>query len=156
MNLSPMQRSSLLALLMLTVCLALAGCGSGVEVKRLTAFNYLSTPRGAEIEVFVGQVNRPKIEIAYLQSEPLDAADNEAKAYQLDKLRSKARQLGANAIDNVRLVALEAHGMVLDPAVPFTAWKQGNYNLYALRGTAIRYLATDNAPTTSTLAASSM
>ena len=156
LSITPLQRRSLLALLTLTACVALAGCASGVKVKRLTDFNYLSTPRSAEIEVFVGEVDRPKIEIAYLQSEPLDGTDNDAKAYQLDKLRAKARELGANAIDNVRLIPLEARGMVPDPAVPFTAWKQGRYNLYALRGTAIRYVTSDNAPTSPAPEASSM
>ena len=67
----------------------------------------------------------------------------------MEELRRSARWLGANGIENLRVETAEAQGMVADPRVPFTAWKQGEFELHFVRGTAVRYL--DTAPLPSEL-----
>jgi hypothetical protein len=117
----------------------LGGCESA-HIHRLTDHKYPPKSRDAEIEAFFGAVERPHERIALIDSQTEESKDDEAKARMLEQLRQKARKLGADAVADVRLLSREGTGWVWDEATPFPAPKQGPYNLFFLRGEAIKYI----------------
>lgn len=128
-----------LALLVLTV-LGLAGCGlfaRRVDVRFHDDFPPL--PENTPVELWVGESDRPRIPIAIISSQRTAERSAAARQAQLDELRARARRMGAHAIENLRVERAEVRGFVADPRVPFTAFKQGEFELYFVRGTAVRY-----------------
>lgn len=119
--------------------IALAGCASP-HAHRLTDFKYPPKPKKAEMEAFFGEVSRPYEKVAIIQSSPSDKRDSQTKAKQLDELRHIARRLGADAIQQVRLLSSSGNGLVSDPAPPFPSIKQGRYEAFFLRGEAIKFV----------------
>ncbi len=114
------------------------------SLKRLTTTHFPPKPNSAPIDLYVGTVSQHHIEVAIIQSRSYASKDENTKARQLEELKRLARKLGADAVQEIRLLTKRAQGYVIDDRVPFPAWKQGKYNLYFLRGTAIRY--TENSP----------
>jgi len=127
--------------LLIIAGLVLAGC-SATHVYRISQEKFSPKPSDAEIELYIGKVKRPHTEIAIIDSRSSASKDDAVKKLQLDDLKRVARSLGADAVHNIRLLKKEARGMVMDERVPFPAWKQGEYNLYFLRGEAIKFLPT--------------
>lgn len=125
--------------------LVMAGC-SATHVYRISQEKFPPKPPGAEIELYIGKVKRPHKEIAVIDSRSLGSKDDEAKKQQLDDLKEIARKLGADAVHNIRLLRKRARGMVPDERVPFPAWKQGEYNLFFLRGEAIKFITAQMQP----------
>jgi hypothetical protein len=133
------------------VALAIALLGSVAchtsSIKRLTTTHFPPKSNSAPIELYVGTVSRPHTALAIIQSKSDAKKDEKTKAGQLEELKRLARKLGADAVQEIRLLTKKAQGYVVDERVPFAAWKQGKYNLYFLRGTAIRY--TEDSPVAS-------
>ena len=126
-----------LASLFLASCL-LAAC-AGPRAKRLDARRYPPRPSIYPIEIFVGQVIEPHREIAILESGAYSADVDSARLGQIEELKKKARRLGADAVQDVRVLPKKVKGYTIDERTPFPSWKQGDYSLYFMRGTAIIY-----------------
>ena len=128
--------------LFLTAALLLAaatGCETS-RVHRLTPEVFPPTASEESIKLFVNQVRRPHIRIAHIQSTADISRDPEVRRAQLEQLRAEARALGADAVMDIQQLQNRVRGMVIDERVPFRAYRQGNYELYFLRGTAIRFV----------------
>lgn len=129
-----MMRITVVALL----ALLLAGCGQP-SMKRLSFEKFPRTPKDEPIDLYIGRVSEPHQSIAIINSISLSENDTQAKQKQLEDLRKRARRLGADAVHDIRILPREVRGFVVDENVPFRSFKQGRYNLYMLRGTAIKY-----------------
>ena len=122
----------------------LLACGAK-KVHYLSEQRFSPTPESEEIKLFVNDVQRPHVALAVVESFSRRETDTETKRQQLLDLRQRARDLGADAIVNVRFLNNEIRGFVVDEAVPFRSYRQGRYEMYFLRGTAIKYLEVDAA-----------
>ena len=125
--------------ILLALAVALSACARPT-VKRLTDERYPRKTASEEIELYIGGYDGAHEVIAELNSISLPEKDDLAKSRQIDYLKKRARELGADAIEDIRLLPREVRGYVLDENVPFRSWKQGVYYVYFLRGTAIRYV----------------
>jgi hypothetical protein len=135
-------RNRLLGLLALLGMLAAAsGCSTGPRMVWLTSERYPPRPSIYPIEVFAGRVQRPHREIALIESVAYDIDDVYTREAQLEQLQEKARELGADAVDNVRILAKLVKGYTIDERAPAPAVKQGQYPLFFMRGRAIIYEA---------------
>ncbi|HOE94946.1 MAG TPA: hypothetical protein PK847_00030 [Candidatus Sumerlaeota bacterium] len=121
----------------LAAALILAGC-AGPRMKRLSDERYPPEHPDTEIGVYIGELDRELDEIAIIESDAYAFVDDEIKRRQIEQLQAKARKLGANAVQDVRILAKVIKGFIADEAVPFTAWKQGEYELFFMRGVAVR------------------
>jgi len=110
---------------------------AGPRMKRLTDNRFPPLPAEEPVDVYVNALEPPLTEIAIIDSRSYAYVDDEVKLKQLEELRAKARRLGANTIQDVRILAKVARGMVLDERTPFTSWKQGVYEMFFMRGTAV-------------------
>jgi hypothetical protein len=117
------------------------GCSTGPRMKWLTEERYPPRPSIYPIEIFAGQVQRPHREIALIESRAYDIDDVYTREAQLEQLQEKARELGADAVDNLRILAKRVHGYTIDERAPAPAFKQGEYPLFFMRGRAIIYEA---------------
>lgn len=126
---------------MLLAIAALAGCSTR-KYYPLTEQKFDSTPDGQEVKLFVNEVQRPHIKIAHVESFSDRERDPETVRKQLEDLKRRSRDLGADAVVNVREYRNQVRGFVVDERVPFRAYRQGRFELYMLRGTAIRYVET--------------
>lgn len=128
----------------LLLLLLLAGC-TGPRMQMLSQKRYAPLPPDAEVEVYVGQLASPYEPVAIIDSRGYAIVDDDTKLRQIEELQAKARELGANVLHDVRLLPKSVKGMTVDERVPFTAWKQGNYELYFMRAVAIRRPPTEPA-----------
>lgn len=118
---------------------AAAGCSHG-RLYRIVPEEYPSKPDDYVVKLYVNKVKRPHREIAFVDSRALPDRSEVSQAKQLRQLQELAQEAGADAVHDVRAMTQKVRGMVMDEAVPFQAYKQGNYKLYFLRGVAIVYL----------------
>jgi len=137
-------RFVLLSSLSLLVAFGALGCAFNRNVDVRLHDNLPSIPEDQEIELWAGEQLRDKIEIAIVSSTRQADRSRATREAQMEELRVAARALGANGLENLYVHTAEAQGMVADPRVPFTAWKQGEFELDFIRATAVRYL--DTAP----------
>ena len=114
------------------------GCAQN-RIHPLGDMSYPRKPANEEIELYLGKVSRPHVEIAVVDSHVYEAKDDATKERQTDELKNVARKVGADAVHEIRLLYKKARGFVPDPRVPIPAWKQGENKLYFLRGTAIKF-----------------
>ncbi len=123
------------------LALGMFGCTSH-NVRRLTDFRYAPLPKDAPIEAFFDKAPRPCEPIAIIQTDPRAgrAESQGVKRQMLDELKQIARKLGADAIQDVRMLTSEGDGWVKDPATPFPSLKQGPYEISFLRGVAVKYI----------------
>ncbi|MBN1866259.1 hypothetical protein JW916_03105 [Candidatus Sumerlaeota bacterium] len=123
------------------LCLLLAAGCATPRVHRLTDFRYLPKAADAEIDCFVGKLTRPYESIAIVDSERYGEKDNPSKAKMIENLKKRARRIGADAVQDIRLLPVQVRGIVADERVPIVgAWKRGRYDLYFLRGEAVKYV----------------
>lgn len=115
------------------------------EPDTLFGSSFPALPDSAEVELWDGDALSPGIEIAIISSTRVPEQSRETVEGLVEEMKDRARSLGANAITNIRMETVEIRGMVTDPRVPFTAFKQGEFELYFLRGTAFRYTDADGA-----------
>jgi len=128
-----------IAMMALAAGVLAAGC-STTKVKYLTEERYSPTPAEEKISLYVNEVERPHVKIAYVQSTGAANKETETVREQLRDLREKAREAGADAVVNVQQLSDKIRGYVRDEKVPFRAYEQGTAQRYFLRGTAIRFV----------------
>lgn len=117
--------------------LVVASC-AGPRTKWLIPEHPAPLPPNAHVDVYVGTIEPPFQSIAIVETDAVAVETDQARDAQLEELRKKARAVGANAIQNVEILKKRIKGMTPDEKVPFKAWKQGRYNLFFMRGTAIK------------------
>jgi hypothetical protein len=117
--------------------LLLCGC-AGPRMMRMEGADYKPLDSRAPVDVYVGQLDPPYAEIAVIDSEAFAFIDDAAKQRQIEELQARARQLGANALQDVRILGKDVRGFTTDEQTPFTSWKQGEYTLYFMRAMAVR------------------
>ncbi len=134
---------------------ALVGCGMPRRVdvrlhEDASVFtpDFPKRPPGAEVELWMGDTSREKIPIAIISSSRTADRSRASREAQLEELRARARDLGAHAVENVRVETAQVSGIIADPRVPFTAFKQGDFELHFVRGTAVFYPGDPDAATT--------
>lgn len=120
--------------------LALAGCAGPRELA-IEAPKNESRPFGYPVDTYVGEVPETHREIAVIESKAYQNDSAEARQRQLEDLRERARELGADAVQGVRLLTKRVRGYSADERTPFLSFRQGEYPLYFLRGEAIVYEA---------------
>lgn len=126
--------------LLITVAVLLSvACTTGPRMKRLTEDRFPPRPSIYPIETFAGRVQRPHIEIAIIESQAYDIDDVLTREAQLEQLKERARELGADAVDGLRILAKEVDGWTIDERAPAPAIKQGEYPLFFMRGRALVY-----------------
>lgn len=115
---------------------------------RLTEEKLPAKPKDTQIKLYVYKVQRPHREIAFIDSQPLPDRSEQSQEKQLLQIREAARKLGADAVHDIQSMTERVQGMVTDQRVPFRAYKQGQYKLYFIRGTAIVYTLDHTTPET--------
>lgn len=117
--------------------MVLTSCG-GPRMKMLAEEDYAALHPEVSVDVFVGTMEREHEPVALIDSEAFTYVDENVKLQQIEQLKERARRLGANAIHDVRILPKYVEGFTVDERVPFTAWRQGRYPMYFMRGEAIR------------------
>ena len=130
-------RQSTGIVMVLLAAATLVACALGPRGKRLSDRKFRPLEAEATVDVYIGQVAVPHEEIAIIETDASPYVDDAVRQRQLDQLREKARRLGANAIQSVRILAKHVRGYTPDERVPFTAWEQGQYELYFMRAVAV-------------------
>lgn len=120
-----------------SLAVLMAGC-TGPSMKRLSDQRLSRLDPSERVGVYIGKVDVPYEPVALIDSDAFSAVDDEVKSRQLDQLRARARSLGANAVQDVRILPKKVRGFSVDERTPFESWKQGEYDLYFMRGMAIR------------------
>lgn len=113
-------------------------CG-GPRSLRLDPTLYPRRPRIYPIEIYDGEVDQPHREIEIIESSASTGDDDRTRVEQVEELRRHARRVGADALENIRILVKEVKGYSFDERTPFPAWKQGEFPLYFMRATAIIY-----------------
>lgn len=106
-------------------------------MKRLTETKFPPLAKNAEVDIFVGQIQVKHTPVAIIESEAYEYIDESIRDQQLEQLRSTARKLGANTVDNIHLLTKRVQRYVADERTPFDSWRQGQKVLHFLRGTAL-------------------
>lgn len=114
-------------------------CATGPRMLRLTNQKFPPRPSMYPIEIFAGKVQRPHVEIAIIESYAYDIDDPLTREAQLEQLRETARELGADAVDSLRILAKQVDGYTMDERAPAPAFKQGEYPMFFMRGRALVY-----------------
>ena len=136
-RISSTRRLLVTALLAVWLVGTLTAC-AGPRMKRLSDKRYERIPTDQPVDVYVGKLAEVTAELAIIESSPYPFVDDEVKLEQIEELRRKTRRLGGNAVQDVRILAKVIRGFVVDERTPFTSWKQGTYEVYFMRGTAVR------------------
>lgn len=131
-------------ILILVICSILMGGCNTASVHRISPEKFPQKPADADVEMFVGTISRDNIPIAILNSKHFSDQSEESKKEMLASMKDLAREIGADAVMEIRILPKRFEGMVLDEKPPFPAWKPGNYQGYFMRGKAIVYRDKDN------------
>jgi hypothetical protein len=131
-----MIRKSLLPLSALCAALLSVAC-AGPRMKSLTDKPLPARHPGERVDVYVGKLEPPFEPVAIVDSDAYPYVTDEVKERQIEQLQARARGLGANTLHEVRILTKQVKGFTPDEKVPFASWKQGSYDLYFMRATAI-------------------
>lgn len=123
---------------MAVLMVLIAASCAGPRTKWLITDQPAPLPPNAHVDVYVGTIEPPFQPIAIIETDAVAVETDQARDAQIEELRRKARRVGANAIQNVEILKKRIKGMTPDEKVPFRAWKQGQYNLFFMRGMAIK------------------
>ncbi len=126
-------------LFLLIFCLALLFSCKATNYHRLTDEKFPKKSKNQNIDLFMGKVGVPYKPVAVVQSKSYKDKSEATRKKQILEIEKAARNLGADAIHQVRILENEAYGYIRDYYVPFKSWKQGEYKLYFIRGEAIKY-----------------
>ncbi|MCE5230914.1 hypothetical protein LLG95_15155 [bacterium] len=124
--------------LVLSILMFLAAACAGPRTKWLVTEHPAPLPPNTKVDVYVGTIDPPYQQIAWIETGAVAQETDQARVDQLEELRTKAREVGANAIQDVKILQKRVKSMTPDERVPFKAWQQGRYNLYFMRGMAIK------------------
>jgi hypothetical protein len=131
-------------ILILVICsVFMWGCNTA-SVQRISPEKFSPKPPDADVEMFVGTITRENIPIAILNSRHFSDQSEESKKEMLANLKVLAREIGADAVMEIRILPKRFEGMVVDDKPPIPAWKPGNYYGYFMRGKAIVYRDKDS------------
>lgn len=128
-------------MLLIAALVVSMACTTGPREHRLTDQSFPPRPSIYPIETFAGRVQRPHVAIAIIESQAYDIDDVITREAQLEQLKERARELGADAVDGLRILAKQVHGYTVDERAPAPAVKQGEYPLFFMRGRALVYQA---------------
>jgi len=117
--------------------LTLVGCSRG-EVTPLLPNPPARTTSG-EVAMFATGPDRPASAIAILSSSPRTGMDDATMARHVEDLQAAAQRAGADLVTEMRLLTVKKSGYIEDPLTPFPSPKQGDYEQYIMRGTAMVY-----------------
>jgi len=134
--------------LILTLALAVLVVASGsCTIKRTFVIGqtHPANPNPSAIRTYIGELDTPHSEIAYVHSYSSDNKRVATRREQLVDLQKRAAKVGADAIMDVQLLAEEHRGVTLNRTTPLRTPRQGEFQRYFLRGTAVR-LSPDEAP----------
>ena len=121
--------------------MAFSACWSS-RVHSLTDTKYPRKGNNDSIEMVVGKYSKAYESIAIIDSNTYSTKDDNNKRKMLDDIKKRGLKLGADAVQDIRILPVKVQGVVFDEGVPVTgAWKQGRYNLYFMRGEAIKFVA---------------
>jgi hypothetical protein len=128
--------------LRLCAAVLLLGSAACTTSKRhmLSEEKFPARAKTEEVKLFVNEVRRPHVKVALVQSFSDAEPTAEVKKEQLEDLMREARRVGADAVMSVRQLNSRVRGFVPDERVPFPSWRQGRYELYFMRGTAIKFV----------------
>lgn len=142
-----MKKTVLLGLIILSGAMLLCGCNTPT-MKKLVWETYPPKQSDADVELFVGAMERPGKPIAIIQSRYFDEQTPENKTKMLADLRKMGRRIGADAVADIRIMPKYFQGMVVDERTPFPDWKQDKTYAFFMRGTAVVYQ--EDKPTSAT------
>lgn len=118
----------------------MVGC-SNTRYEMITSERFPPKADPTEVRLYVNQVRRPHIKVAYVQSfSDLSRTDEEVRREQLLELRNNAARVGADAVMDIRQMKNQVRGFVQDERTPFRSYTQDRYETYFLRGVAIRFV----------------
>jgi hypothetical protein len=132
----PHRSRSLLLLPLALILLPLLACG-GPRARLLTDSPRRPFDPQERVDLYIGQLEPPFEEVAVIDSDAYPEVTDEIKQRQIEQLQARARQRGANTLHEVRILAKQVKGFTPDEKTPFASWKQGRYELYFMRATAI-------------------
>jgi uncharacterized protein YbjQ (UPF0145 family) len=118
--------------------ITLSGC-FGPRMQRLDEAKYPRRPSMYPIELYISEAFQPNRKIAIIESTAFPVDTDEARWEAIGELEDKARRLGADAIEDLHLHTKRVQGFTADERTPFPSIKQGYYELFFMRGTAIIY-----------------
>jgi len=133
-----MKKTALLGLIIILSVMMFSGCNTPT-VKKLVWETYPPKQSDADVELFVGSMERPIKSIAIIQSRYFDEQTAENKSKMLADMRKMGRRIGADAVADIRILPKRFQGMVVDERTPFPDWKPGNTYAFFMRGTAVVY-----------------
>ena len=128
----------LLSCCALITALTVSGCSYPRKLE-LTETRYAARPSIYPIELYLGEVIQPHLEIAVIESRGYVDDTDYSSAKMMEDLQSEARKIGGDAVHQIRVLTKRVSGYTLDERTPFISWKQGKYPLHFMRGTAIIY-----------------
>jgi hypothetical protein len=127
--------------LLLTISLAVLVVASGsCTIKRTFVIGqtHPANPDPSSIRVFIGELNTDHSEIAYVHSFTSDNKRVATRREQMVDLQRRAAKVGADAIMDVQLLAEDHRGVTLNRTTPLRTPRQGEFQRFFLRGTAVR------------------
>lgn len=98
------------------------------------------SPHRGNIPMFTKDIKVRYMEIADIDSFASLETSEAVTKQQLEDLECKARQIGADALVEVRKLNYTRRGFINDPETPFKSYKQGDEKTYFFRAAAVRYL----------------
>ncbi|MFW6255788.1 MAG: hypothetical protein ACOC54_03125 [Candidatus Sumerlaeota bacterium] len=111
------------------------------RIHRLDGTDYPPKASDAPIDTYDTRLDRPYEAVAILDSIRMDNFTPENQLRMRENLKEMARELGADAVHDIRSLEVKKRGAVSDEVVPIPgAWRQARYKRYFLRGEAVRYL----------------
>ena len=137
-------KTAILTALILLGLMLFSGCNTS-STYRLSPSSLLPVDNPENIEMFVGEIQKPHKKIAIVQSRFYSDQSKVTKKKMLEDIRNEAAKNGADAVMDIHMLPKKFEGMVTDEKIPFPAWKPGDYYAYFLRGVAIVYTE-ENAP----------
>jgi uncharacterized protein YbjQ (UPF0145 family) len=127
--------------LTLTIALAVLVVASGsCTIKRTFVIGqtHPANPDPSSIRLFIGELNAEHSEIAYVHSFTSDNKRVATRREQMLDLQKRAAKVGADAIMDVQLLAEDHRGVTLNRTTPLRTPRQGEFQRFFIRGTAVR------------------
>lgn len=127
--------------LCLALALSLIPAGIGCHrprIKTLATTRAMPLAADETVEVYVGKVAQPGKRLAIIETGDVGFVDDTVRRRWVEELQAKARRLGANAIEDTRILTKRVSGFVPDPQTPFASVRPGKTEYYFMRATAIR------------------
>ena len=103
-------RAPLLAAIALIALYGIVGCKSPRIHREDNKPRLARKSADAPIDAFVGKLSRPYEKIAVVDSERYKSNDKESKLRMIEDLKKRARQVGADAVQNLQVLNVQIQG----------------------------------------------